>query len=355
MRSLPAPHRDCDAVLIRKDSIVTNWSELRAAALPQTERTVVPPTIRLPVLPTALNRFLERSADPNVSFAELGTIVETDAGLTTDLLRHVNSSAMGLRRKTSAPHQAISILGLRDTRLFLSTTAVDRSMRTTQSKLINIRAFCATNLERAVFARQVARLLKVDAELAFAAGMLQDCLLPALSNELYEPYLEFLGRSPHSMRRLVEFELERYGWTHAEAAAAVMRNWGFPDDLVCCVALHHRGLSLLTDPDFGRTSAAAVAVAALMPCALRQVPDGMDELQRLEQAWPAFRLDGISRQVEAEYQQLAPGQSNPFSFRRAVENLLPRPGDAARSETATATRKPAIAGTSRSRQCAPGR
>src|SRR5688572_9928115 len=142
-----------------------NWTELRKTLLVPGRR-VLPPTVKLPVLPVAIMRFSDRANDPDVAIAELGKIIETDAGLTTELLRYVNSAAVGMRNKASSASQAINMLGVRDTRLFVLTAAVKRSMRATQSKLMNVPAFWATNLERAIFARILARLLKADAELA---------------------------------------------------------------------------------------------------------------------------------------------------------------------------------------------
>ena len=62
------------------------------------------------------------------------------------------------------------------------TKSVERALRSRESKMINLRSFWMNNLERALFARHVARLLKTDAEVAFAGAMLQDFLLPALTN-----------------------------------------------------------------------------------------------------------------------------------------------------------------------------
>ncbi len=293
-----------------------DWTGLRQSLLPATRVSL--PNLRLPMLPSAVQKFAQRSSDPDASVRELAGILESDAGLTTELLRHVNSTAMGLRRKAANPQHALSLMGVRDARLFLLTTAVRRSLKLTESKLVHVPTLWAQNVERSIFARHVARLMKADVELAFSAGMLQDFLLPVLTNELTDSYVAFLSDAGPRSVSLAEFERKTFGWTHAEAAASIMRDWGFPDDLVCCVALHHRGLSILGDAHLGRTAAAAAAIAGLMPSAIQQEPSGMDQLLKLEQAWPALRLDEAAQIVETEFQALS-AERNPFPFRRALE------------------------------------
>jgi serine/threonine-protein kinase len=298
------------------------WKEVREALLPADRKSLLPPNLRLPILPVAVTKFAQRADDPNVELRELSKIIETDSGLTTELLKYANSSAVSLRKKASTPLSAITLLGIRNTKLYLLTTAVKRAMRGTESKLINLPSFWMTNLERAILAQNVARLLKADADLAFAAGMLQDFLLPIVTNEMYPHYARFAERQPTRPVHLVDFEMQTFQWTHAEAAACIMHAWGFPDDLICCTALHHSGLQLLADPTLGRSAAAAVAVSAMIPCPLRQVPDGIEQLIRLEQAWPAFRLEEIASTVDAEFQSMAMGSTNHFSFKRAVEKAM---------------------------------
>jgi hypothetical protein len=101
-----------------------------------------------------------------------------------------------------------------------------------------------------------------------------------------------------------------------------MLDWNFPDDLIVCVLVHHAGLKLLNDPQLGRTAAAAVAISAMMPGPLREIPDGIERLSRLEQAWPAFKLLEIAERVDELYCEMSSGVPHPFSFLRACRRFL---------------------------------
>jgi serine/threonine-protein kinase len=299
-----------------------DWTKTREALLSTREKATLPPQVKLPMLPLAVSKFSQRADDPEASPRELAALIESDSGLTTELLKYVNSSAVGLSRKASSALQAMTLLGVRETKLHLLTYAFQRAMKKRESKLINIDNFWAANLERALLAREVARLLKADTELAFAGGMLQDFLLPAVTNDLFPAYYRFTKEQTERDVHLVDFERETFKWDHAETGAHLMHGWGFPDDLVCCVLLHHRGLRLLADKQLGRTAAAAVAVSALMPGPLRQVHDGMAQLLRLEQAWAGFDLLAVAECVDENYQVISPGPPNPFSFLRVCRKTL---------------------------------
>lgn len=295
------------------------WESIRKSYLGDARQEVLPSRISLPVLPKGLTEFLKLADDPNAPQTALSEAIEKDAALTCELLKHVNSSQFGLRRKASSAQQALSLLGIRQTKLLLIAAGARLSTASRQSRLINIRNFWNANLERALFAREVALLLKADPDIAFAAGMLQDFLLPSLTNELMPNYLTYLEGQNHNPVELAHFEQRTFGWTHALAGASVMSGWGFPDDLVCCILLHHRGLALLGDKLLGHSSAAAVAVSSLVPDALQQSPGGLKQLMALEEAWPAFNLERIARSVDEQFRTSAQGCAHDFSLLHRLE------------------------------------
>jgi HD-like signal output (HDOD) protein len=300
-----------------------DWTSLRKSLLPEKAMSVLPPSVQLPVLPKALMEFNQKAQDPEVETVELSRIIATDAGLSSELLRQVNSCRTGVRTNVTSVQQALVTLGIRAVQSHLITSGLKQVMKSTSSKLINFQNFWNTNLERALFARELAALFRADVDLAFTAGMLQDFLLPLITNQNFEVYLEFTEyREEHSS--LVAFERERFKWDHAEAVALVMCGWQFPDELICCVYLHHQSGKLLVDPQLSRTSAAAVAVSALLPDAMRQESDGLQRLIELETQWPQFQLLPLAEKIDTEFQSIAQNTQNHFSLLRSVQKALSR-------------------------------
>jgi HD-like signal output (HDOD) protein len=297
-----------------------DWAAVRAEGLRDFSLSVMPPNLSLPALPHAVTRFLQRSADESVQLEELARIVETDAGLTVELLRRVNSSASGISVRVKSISQALALLGRRPTRMFLTTVGAEAAIRARKSKLINQNSFWNVCLQRALFAREVAQLLKTDLDAAFAGGLLQDFLLPILSNELFDVYLEFVGQGNTAPEALAQFEQSRFDWDHAMAGACLAFQWNLPDELVCCLLYHHAGLRMLSHPQLGRSPVAAVALAALIPDPLH-THHGMDQLVKLEKIWPDFNLESLAATVDRQQEQAAVGVRNDFPLSRRVKSL----------------------------------
>jgi serine/threonine-protein kinase len=282
----------------------------------------LPPLMKLPALPHAATLFIQKANDENAPIAELARIIETDSGLTTELLKYVNSSFIGLRSKVKTVQHTLTLLGRRPAKMHIVTTATQGAVRARQSKLIHQAAFWNATLQKALFARQVAGLLKADRDLAFAGAVLQDYLLPVISNELYDDYLEFVEHRDDMPACLCEFEQQKFGWDHAFAGAALAVRWHLPADLACCILFHHAGLRILGHPQLGRTAVAAVALSALLPDELRQHRHGLEQLAKLGQKWPAFDLHALAEEVDREHEEVGLGLRNAFPLSRLCRPIL---------------------------------
>lgn len=299
-----------------------DWTKLREESLGAFTLTALPPTLQLPALPHAVMTFIEKSKDDRLPLKELAAVVETDTGLTLELLRHVNSAYLGLRQKAKSVQQAISLLGLRQSRLFLIATGTQAAICARKSKLLNPTGFWNASLQKAIFAREAARLLKADLDIAFAGALLQDFLLPVLSSELYEPYVAFVDQRPQQPESLCDFEQQKFGWNHAVAAACLAHRWKLPDELVCCILFHHHGLQVLADPKLARSPIGAVALSALLPDQLRQQFFGLEQLVMLQRKWPAFQLEEMVKKVDAEHSESGLGVANDFPLSRRCKQIL---------------------------------
>ncbi|HET6425421.1 MAG TPA: HDOD domain-containing protein [Planctomycetaceae bacterium] len=299
-----------------------DWSAIREDALAPFTLATLPPSISLPAFPHAVTRFIERSKDESASLKDLASIVETDAGLTIELLKHVNSSHIGLRTKAKTVQQALSMLGVRQSKMLLIATGTQAAVLSRKSKLINQACFWNACLQKAIFARLVAKMLKADADVAFAGALLQDYLLPVLTNDLFERYTEFIENRAQQPESLCDYERPLFGWDHATAAALLAHRWKLPDDLVCCLLFHHRGLHALADKQLGRTAVAAVALSALLPDQLRQQFNGLEQLLLLQDKWPAFQLEALVNQVDQEHGEMGMGVNNDFPLARRCKATL---------------------------------
>lgn len=293
-----------------------DWNELCAKTIGDFRLTVLPTTLQLPALPIAVTQFLEKSKDPEASIKELSQLIETDAGLTLELLRHVNSAFVGLRNKASSVQQAISLLGLRQVKMFIVSNGMQAAVRARKSKLIHQAGFWNAGLQKALFAREVAKMLKTDADVAFAGALLQDYLLPVVTNEMEDQYLAFIQHRDRLPDCLADYEDKTFDWNHALAGASLARKWNLPDELVACILFHHAGLRILGHPQLGRSPVAAVALSAMLPDQLRQHKTGLDLLLKLGEKWKAFDLLELAQRVDEFHAEMDLGVQNDFPLSR---------------------------------------
>ncbi len=299
-----------------------NWTVIVDETLGNFTTSALPPTLELPALPHAATMFVQKSADDSVSINELAGIIETDAGLTTELLKYVNSSFMGLRSKAKTVQHTLNLLGRKQSKMHIVTTATQGAVRARKSKLINQASFWSSSLQKAIFAREVAKLLKTDHDLAFSGALLQDYLLPVISNELTEQYLDFIANRDEKPGCLCEYEQELFKWDHALAGAALAKRWHLPPDLVCCILFQHFGLRILGHAELGRTAVAAVALSALLPDELRQHKLGLEQLAKLAMKWAAFDLEKIAESVDKQQEEVGLGVKNAFPLTRLCRPIF---------------------------------
>ncbi len=274
-----------------------NWTEVVRIALKTRPQLELPRRLKLPVLPQSVVEFTAIAENTEASPQELAAPIEADSALTAELLRQVNSIGTGLRQQVASVSQAITLFGPRRTKTLVLTCALQAATSGVKSRLVNAIQFQKENRVRAVFARETARELGLDLDVAYAAGLLQDLLLPLLTEAFHEDYMQLFGQE----RELVEKEREQFGWDHAQIAAGLMHDWGFPDELVACVQLHHEAERVALDVTLRESFVSAAIAAASLPESLCQSPAGMETLLFLQDLLPNFRFLEIANVVDEEF------------------------------------------------------
>ena len=220
---------------------------------------------QLPALPTSAMRLLELSQDPKNGPAEYARPIEADAGLMGQILRFVNSSYFGFSREIASIQQALTLVGVRTIKNFALWSAVFSLVPNPKFGPFDLKSLWQDSLRRAVFARSLGRELRVaNAEDLFAAALLQDMAIPLLLKALPEQYEGLIQRRANEKLRLSTLEMELFGWDHAQAAAALCRNWRLPEEFAILIE-RHPALDELLDQPIPRIDAACVALAALLP------------------------------------------------------------------------------------------
>ncbi len=264
---------------------------------------------QLPALPQTAIRLLELSQDASNGPAEFARPIEADAGLMGQVLRFVNSSYFGFSREISSVKQALALVGVRTIKNFALWSAVFSLVPDPKFGPFDLKKLWQDSLRRAVFSRILGKAIKLpNAEDLFAAALLQDMAIPLLLKELPEHYEQLIERRGTENLRLSQLEQELFGWDHAQAAAALVRNWRLPEEFAILIE-RHPNLDELLCCEPPKFDAACVALASLLPSCQDEQWDEKSEflagLSRVGSA-AAVSLESLLAEADATFEEFAP-------------------------------------------------
>jgi HD-like signal output (HDOD) protein len=265
----------------------------------------------LPAMPQLAIRIVELSQDPANGPAEFALVVESDPGLTVQLLKFINSSYFGFRHEISNVRQAIALVGVRTVKHFTLWNAVYSLIPNPKCGPFDLKSLWQDSLRRALFARTAARALGMkEAEEAFVAALLQDMAVPLLAREVPETYARLFGAREKSdcRARLSMLEEHVFGWNHAKAAGIMARRWNLPEAVARLIEDHLAVEQWVSrpNPDVGKL---AVAMSALLPTTCDSVWPECPILDRCYQkVCPAGgpSLAQLLETIDQEFAQFAP-------------------------------------------------
>ncbi|MCS7305115.1 MAG: HDOD domain-containing protein [Thermoguttaceae bacterium] len=263
----------------------------------------------LPALPQSAIRLLELSRNPDNGPAEYAQPIEADPGLSSQVLRFVNSSYFGFSQEISNIRQAITLVGVRTIKNFALWSAVFSLLPNPKCGPFDLQCLWQDSLRRGLFARLIGKLLgRRDTEDIFTAALLQDLAIPFLAKEQPAQYRGMLEESLRTQTRLSILEQRQFGWHHGEVGGWLLRQWHLPEGIAGLVEGHSEVDRWLAEGP-RQEAKLAVAMSALLPT----VAGGRwHERERLVEVygrlkggrWP--RLEEIFMEVDRDFADFAP-------------------------------------------------
>jgi len=162
----------------------------------------------------------------------MGKLIATDQGLTSYILRTVNSPFYGLVQKCDNIFTAIVILGYNEIhRIVMEERVKKTGIRPSKEQWLhaNLTAHIAAYLVNT-------SRVKVPLGTLITLGMLHDIAKDVLYQKM--PLKED-ATPPADPRARLQWEVEHYGIDHASFGAALARNWRIPERMCLCIEQHH--------------------------------------------------------------------------------------------------------------------
>lgn len=192
-------------------------------------------------------RILRACSDDRVTGAQLAALVASDPLLTAELLRVVNSAYFGMARKIQSIKHAVNILGQSTLRNVVLCISVRDVIKRDAVPEVNLAVFWEDALRHAVCARLLAKMLKIDPEHAFTAGLLQDFGLLVLL--FFHPHLsnQWAAIRKQDPQSRYETEKKLFNTTHDQVMLSLGQSWALPDELVAPLGAHHQIVSVTAE------------------------------------------------------------------------------------------------------------
>ena len=195
----------------------------------------------LPSLPAVALEVIELTRDVNVEMDKLAATIQNDQGLSAKVLKTVNSSYYGLRKKCGTIRQAIVVLGLSTVKSLTLGFSLVSSIDLKDKKGFDHNEYWRRGLFTGVAARSIAKVACPDfQDEAFLGGLLQDVGMIAMYETLGDRYVRILEQTSGDHRKLAGFELAEFELQHPDIGAMMASRWKLPEELIQPVKYHER-------------------------------------------------------------------------------------------------------------------
>ena len=195
----------------------------------------------LPVLPASHRKMLNLLAreDAEVDIPELTRTIETDQGLTTEILRVCNSAYYGFRGNTIT--SATTFLGIDKIRKIVQASILfdlfqDGSDQ--EEDGFSIMALWKHSVACGLIMEEGGH--RVKGRDHFIAGMLHDVGKVILYLRFREHFEEIRRMAHQEEMPMLQAEQTLMGITHADIGHELARKWDLPSTIAAAIAFHHR-------------------------------------------------------------------------------------------------------------------
>src|SRR5713101_9741004 len=127
----------------------------------------------LPPYRPVARKLMRLTAHADVQLEQIQQVLRMDAAFTADVLRLANSPLIGMRGEIKSIMQAVMMLGLERIKA-LATTLSLRAFLTGGDPSGSLRQSWRHNLASAILCQRLARLVHLDSDTCYTAGLLHD-------------------------------------------------------------------------------------------------------------------------------------------------------------------------------------
>ncbi len=235
--------------------------------------------MEVPSCPQVVVTLMKRLSEPDIEIDQIIPLLESDPALALQILKVANSALYALPIEVTTISKAVSLLGLKEIQNIAIGYAMTKALKDPQKTEFDFKKYWNDSILRAIFAKELASVIDIQAEEAFSASLLQDIAIPMLMRKWYKFYGPIFKKWASSKCTFEEVENELLSWNHAQAGAWIAKNWELPDIFTCCIGLHNCSVEEIKELGLIDTSVIPVAISSRLT-ALYQPEKNVDLVQK---------------------------------------------------------------------------
>lgn len=211
----------------------------------------------LPAQPELLLELQKEVSKDDVSLERVAKLVSTDAAVSAEILKTINSAFFGMKVKVSSIPQAVSLMGLSKTINLVNGFALKEVMGEGE---FSFPRYWDSAKNTAILCAFVANKLSLhEPSESYSLGLFHDVGIPLMAKR-FPGYLDVLKKS-NTIESALTTDLEdaTYNTNHAVMGYYLCREWGLSENLRQVISRHHDCGSLFT-----QSNSSTETVSALM-------------------------------------------------------------------------------------------
>ena len=181
--------------------------------------------------------------EPNID--KVALLISNDVGLSSAIIKVINSPLYGVNRKVSKIKHAVMALGLRGVNGLVIALLLKSSIQGTSS--ISLEHFWDNAIDTANAMSFIGGEIdsKIPVDTLYSIGLFHNCGMPILALK-YTDYNDLLAEASGLALNSLELEEQHYHTNHAVLGYYVATSWNLPSE-ICQIILRHHEVDYLDE------------------------------------------------------------------------------------------------------------
>ena len=195
-------------------------------------------SFQIPVKPQILTDMQALLTDSEPNMDALAKLISSDVGLSSAILKIINSPFYGMNRKISEIKQAVMMLGLKTISGLVTALLLKASFKGQAS--ISLERFWDDSLDVANAMAFIGNKIKskIPVDMLYTIGLFENCGIPLLALK-FADYKEVLIEANKQGVNSIALEEQRYKTNHAVLGYYVASSWNLPKEICELILRHH--------------------------------------------------------------------------------------------------------------------